>query len=147
MSHTLDIQHFVFGTRGREHTISLENREALYRFLWTKLKELKCHLYRINGVGDHVHIVVNLHPDVSKAELIKILKTSSSQWMKKCGLFPEFRGWCDGYFSESKDPLSLERVISYVKAQEKHHLGENFVTELSRLHHENYLTWDERDLK
>lgn len=147
MSHTLDIQDFVFGTRGREHTISLENREALYRFIWAKLKELKCHLYRINGVGDHVHIVVNLHPDVSKAELIKILKTSSSQWMKKCGLFTEFRGWCDGYFSESKDPLSLERVISYVKAQEKHHLGENFVTELSRLHHENNLTWDERDLK
>ena len=83
MSHTLDIQHFVFGTRGRQHTIRLENREALYRFIWSKLKEMKCHLYRINGIGDHVHIVVDLHPDISKAELIRVLKTSSSQCMKK----------------------------------------------------------------
>ncbi len=146
MSHTLDIQHFVFGTLHRENTINFENREALYRFIWKKLKELKCHLYRINGMSDHVHIVVDVHPSISKAKLMQYLKTSSSHWMSQSGLFPNFCGWCSGYFSESKDPESLDRIVNYVRNQETHHLGEDYIGEVKRLYNANGLDWDDRDM-
>ena len=146
MSHTLDIQHFVFGTHARENTINISNREPLFRFLWKKMQDKKCNLYRINGVSDHIHLVVNLHPSISKADFIQYLKTSSSQWIRMTGIYPNFRGWCNGYFSESKDPSSLQRTIDYVKNQLSHHLSESYLSEIQRLYNSNGLKWDDRDM-
>ena len=56
MSHTLDIQHFVFATKGRRPAIPMEVREHLYRVIWNMLKERQCYIYRINGVEDHIPV-------------------------------------------------------------------------------------------
>ena len=45
--------------------------EHLYRVIWNMLKERQCYLYRINGVEDHIHMVVDVHSSISKAKLIQ----------------------------------------------------------------------------
>ena len=146
MSHTLDIQHFVFATKGRRAAIPMEVREHLYRVIWNMLKERQCYLYRINGVEDHIHMVVDVHSSISKAKLIQEIKSCTSQWMRKCGLFPDFDGWCEGFFSESKDPTTLDTVINYVRNQEIHHKGEGAKEELERLYRHTGHDWDECEL-
>lgn len=147
MSHTLDIQHFVFSTYCRRRTIPMNQREPLYRFIWKQLQARGCHLYRINGMSEHVHMVVDLHPSVSKSDLMKEIKAVTSGWMKQSGLYPDFERWGSGYFSESKDPSTLDRVVAYVKGQVDHHRVHTFEEELQMLSHSAGLKLDDRDLK
>ena len=54
--------HIVFATKGRERVLLKERREDLFRYIWGILKNHNCHLYRINGVEDHLNILTSLHP-------------------------------------------------------------------------------------
>lgn len=91
-------------------------------------------------------MVVNVHSSISKAKLIQEIKSHTSQWMRKSGLFPDFDGWCDGFFSESKDPMSLDTIINYVRNQEVNHKGEGCKEELEKLYRHTGREWDEREL-
>lgn len=146
MSYTLNLQHIVFGTKFRKPTISMLNCNALYSYIWSMLQKRNCKLYRIGGVEDHVHMLVNVHPSVSIAELMKEIKSYSSQWMKKSSLFPYFEGWGQGYFAHSVDHSSKLRIIHYVMNQVEHHRGEAYVAELERLYRENGGEWHNQEL-
>jgi putative transposase len=65
--------------------------------MWGGVKNHKRYVYRINGVEDHIHIFISLHPSISLANLVKDLKLGSSSYIKEKGLFPMFNDWQDGY--------------------------------------------------
>ena len=69
----------MFSTKNREHTLSKNNRDELYKYIWGVLKNKNCHLYRIGGITDHIHIVTSLHSSISLANLIKDIKLSNSE--------------------------------------------------------------------
>lgn len=96
-TYTQILYQIVFSTKHRGRTLKKEHRPALFKFIWGVLNNKKCHLYRINGVEDHLHIVLHLHPSVSLAGLVKDIKLASSIFIKNSGLFPMFDGWQDGY--------------------------------------------------
>lgn len=81
----------VFGTKYRKATIPEEHYEKLYKYIWDIIDEKKCHLYRINGVEDHIHIFSDLHPSIALADYIKDIKVASNDWMKESGLFPDLK--------------------------------------------------------
>ena len=87
MSTTTNLIHIVFATRKRHRAIDRPHEEDLYRFIWKLLKEEKCRLLRINGMPDHVHMLIDLAPTISLSSMMQKLKRQSSDWMKKCGLF------------------------------------------------------------
>ncbi len=70
--------HVVFSTKDRVPVLAADKREKLFRYAWGILKNKDCHLYRINGVEDHVHILTSLHPTVCLADLVKEVKVSTS---------------------------------------------------------------------
>ena len=74
------------------------------------LKNNKCHLYRINGVEDHLHIVTHLQPSVALSALVKDIKVASAIHCKDNDLFPGFSGWQQGYGAftySTKDKVRL----------------------------------------
>ena len=81
------------------------------------LKNKKCHLYQIGGVSDHIHIVTHLHPAVALASLVKDIKLATSQYIKSQVIFPEFKGWQDGYGAFTYSFKEKDRLIDYVKNQ------------------------------
>jgi REP element-mobilizing transposase RayT len=89
--------HIVFGTKNRVPSLDKARRDDLYRFIWGVLKERDCHLYRIGGVEDHVHLLTSLHPSVPLADLVKEIKTASSAWIRGHQVFPLFDYWQEGY--------------------------------------------------
>lgn len=147
MSKTLQLLHIVFGTRNREKTIVPEHKEKLFRFIWTLSKEKRCKLYRINGMADHIHILIDLHPSVSLADFMRDIKSKTSQWMKKSGYFPQFDGWGEEYFAESKSRDDKDKVIEYIKGQEAHHSNTSLEDELRILFAGNGFDWYDDDLK
>lgn len=80
----------VFGTKYRKPTVSDDNCEELYKYIWGIVKNNNSKLYRINGIEDHIHIFCDLHPSIALADFVKDIKVASSIWMKHSGLFPDF---------------------------------------------------------
>ncbi len=106
-----------------------ENRPTLFKYIWDVLNNKKCHLYRINGVEDHLHIVTHLHPSVALSDLVKDIKLSSSGFIQENNLFKSFDGWQDGYGAFTYAIKAKENLIEYVKNQEEHHKTISFLDE------------------
>lgn len=136
----------VFGTKYRKPTISEEYCNDLYKYISGIIKNNKCHLYRINGVEDHIHIFSDLHPTLALSNYVKDIKVASSIWIKETGLFPEFEGWQEGYGAFTYSIRQKDIIIEYVKNQKEHHRSETFHEEFIRLLIENDVEFDEKYL-
>ena len=125
-TYTQILYQIVFSTKNREQTLTKPNREDLYKYIGGILNNKHCHLYRINGVEDHLHIVTHLHPSVALAALIKDIKLASSDYIKKDDIFKKFNGWQDGYGAFTYSIKEKNRLIEYVINQEEHHKTKTF---------------------
>ena len=114
--------------------------------MWGTLSTKKCHLYRINGVEDHIHILSSLHPSVALSELVKDIKVSSSLFIKKQKLFLDFDGWQEGYGGFTYSIKEKDKLIDYVKNQEEHHKSISFRDEYIQLLNDHHDEFDEKYL-
>ena len=145
-TYTQILYQIVFSTKYREKVLIKDNREELFKYIWGVLKSKNCHLYRINGVEDHLHIVTHLHPSVSLASLVKDIKVSSSIYIKENNLFEGFSNWQEGYGAFTYTVKEKDRLIEYVKNQEEHHRKKTFKDEYIELLKEHNIDFDERYL-
>lgn len=147
MSYLQIYYHIVFSTKNRTKTLLEPKRKLLYNYLWGILKNKKCHLYRIGGIEDHVHIFTSLHPTINLSELIRDLKTCSAVWIKEEKVYRDFYGWQKEYSAFTKSYSQQDSVIDYIKKQVEHHKKESSVDELKRLLAEEGICFDEKYLK
>lgn len=138
------IYHIVFRTKNSHLTINQENASQLYAYITGVIKNKNSHLYRINGVENHLHVLTDIHPSVAPADFVREIKVSSSMWMKRSGLFPLFKGWADGYGSFTCGFKDLGRLIDYVKSQQEHHRKRAFEDEYRRVILESGVKIDDR---
>jgi len=123
-----------------------ENRDQLFKYIWGVLKNKKCHLYRINGVEDHIHILTHIHPSIALSDLVKDIKLASSAFIKESNIFPEFKGWQQGYGGFTYSINEKERLIEYIKNQEEHHKRVTFREEYISLLQEHAVPFEEKYL-
>jgi putative transposase len=90
-THTAISYHIVFSTKNRAPVLRQERREDLFRYIWGIINNRHSHLYRINGVEDHLHILSSLHPSINLADFVKEIKTGSALWVKENSVFKGFR--------------------------------------------------------
>ncbi len=118
----------------------------LYHYIWGIHKNLNCHLYRIGGIDDHVHILTATPTTLSLADYVKEVKTGSSRWLKGQAEFRRFEGWQDGYGAFTVTFSLKDSLIEYIKGQAEHHRTESLLDEYRRLLPENGVPYDERYL-
>jgi REP element-mobilizing transposase RayT len=97
-------------------------------------------------VEDHLHILTHVHPNIAVSSLIKDIKLASVDFIKREEIFPEFKGWQDGYAAFTESIKAKERLIKYIKNQEEHHRKSNFLDEYKKLLKEHEIDFDERYL-
>jgi len=108
--------HVVFSTKNRERTLTDGKRDALYKYIWGIHSNLNCHLYRIGGVDDHVHILTGLPTTLAVAKYVQEIKAGSSHWLKSQSDFPRFESWQDGPSSSRAHPgVPLRSTPGYSK--------------------------------
>lgn len=120
-TYTQILYQIVFSTKDRVPALKKQGREDLFKYIWGILKNKKCHLYQINGVEDHIHILTHIHPTVALSDIVKDIKIASSLHIKENKIFPNFPGWQNGYGAFTYSLKEKERLINYVKNQEEHH--------------------------
>lgn len=145
-TYTQIIYQIVFGTKNREHVLSKNKRDDLYKYISRVLENKKCHLYRIGGVEDHIHILTHLHPTISLSDLVKDIKLSSTDFIKSNKLFPKFNGWQEGYGAFTYSIKQKDVLIEYVMNQEEHHKKISFKDEYKAFLKEHDIEFDEKYL-
>jgi len=138
--------HIVFSTKKREPAFVGERREGLFRYIWGIVNNTKAHLYRINGVDDHIHLLTSIHPSVPLADFVKDIKVASSQWIGKERVFPRFSHWQDGYGAFTCSHNDKDAVIEYIKSQQEHHRKRTFAEELKEMLNAAGVVYDKRFL-
>ena len=136
----------VFSTKKRIKCLSPENQDLLYRYIWGIIKNHNCHLYRINGIEDHIHILTSIHPSVALADLVKDIKVASSKWIKSERIFPTFEAWQSGYGAFTYSIEDKDNLIEYIKNQKEHHRKLSFKEELMILLKEHNIDFKEKYL-
>ena len=145
-TYTQILYQIIFSTKNRERILSVQGRTKLFGYISGILKNKKCHLYQINGVEDHLHILTHLHPSVALSDLIKDIKLASSEFIKQENLFPNFNGWQDGYGAFTYSIERKDILINYIKNQEEHHKKKTFLEEYIELLKEHQIEFDEKYL-
>ena len=133
MSYVVSLYHVVFTTLRREPVISETHCENLYRVLASEIARHKSKALIINGMHDHIHILLSLSPQMALSDLIREIKSRSSVWMKSSGLFPLFKGWEKEYGAFSLSASHKDAVYNYILGQKEHHSNVNLDGEFRRL--------------
>ena len=140
----------VFSTKNRENTIAEQYEQELYKYIWGIINNLKCKLYRINSMPDHIHIFSDLHPALCLSDYVKSIKVASNVWinvwMKENSNFPLFAGWQEGYAAFNYSARDKDMMIDYIKIQKEHHKKYTFLDEYRHLLNENRIEFDEKYL-
>ena len=140
------LYHLVFSVKNRERVIEAGRRDDLYGYLWGISQNLQCHLYRIGGVEDHIHICVGIHKTVAVADYVEKMKTGSSNWIRRESIYPNWPGWQDGYGAFTLAHSDKDAVIDYIKTQQEHHRTVSFIEEYKRLLVEAGIPFEEKYL-
>ena len=146
-TYTQIIFHVVFSTKCRMPCIHESRREELYRYIWGIHEKLNCHLYRIGGVADHIHLLTSMRSTTTLAKYVEEVKTGSTSWIRRFGIYPEWPGWQDGYGGFTLSFAEKDGVIEYIKAQPEHHRTISFTEELEILLKQAGVKYDPRYLE
>jgi len=138
--------HYVFATKGRAEWIGPTLKSRLYAYCGGIIREEQCTLIAINGMPDHVHALVLMHPSHAPSTLMRVVKSRTSGWIHDT--FPELSAfaWQPGFGAFGVSKSQVSRVEQYIAAQEEHQRGRSVDQELVSLLMAHDVAYDERDI-
>ncbi len=113
--------HIVFDVKGRTNLISSQWKEELYKYISGILSGKKQKLMAINGMNDHIHLLIGFKPECSISDLIRDIKSNSSKWINEKGFFMGRFGWQSGFGAFTIGQSQIDRVYKYIENQDEHH--------------------------
>jgi REP element-mobilizing transposase RayT len=141
MSYTNLIYHIVFGTKGRLPLITDEIKPKLHEYLGGTVRGLGGIAFEINGINNHVHLLVKIPPTKTISDFLRDLKSNSSKKGKELtnGKFAWQRRF--GAFTVSESQFDVIR--NYIRNQVEHHEKYDFKHEFESLLKSNHIEIDE----
>ncbi|PIF32012.1 REP element-mobilizing transposase RayT [Flavobacterium sp. 9] len=121
--------HIVFAVKGRQNLISTVWKDEVYKYITGIVTNKEQKLIVINGMPDHVHILIGLKPNKSISDLVRDIKANSSKFINdKKWVNGKFE-WQTGFGAFSYSHSQLTNVIKYIRNQEEHHKTKTFKEE------------------
>ena len=120
---------FVFVVKNRASVIHTAWKDELYKYITGIITNQNHKLLAINGMPDHIHILVGLRPNQSVSDLMQDVKGSSSKWINDKKLVDGKFEWQEGYGAFSYGASQIDNVIQYIHKQEEHHAKLSFKDE------------------
>ena len=77
--------HIIFSVKQRENLISKNWKDELYKYITGIVRNKNQKLISINGMPDHVHLLIGLKPDKSLSELVRDVKNNSTNFINEKG--------------------------------------------------------------
>ena len=119
----------VFAVKGRNCLISPSWENELYKYVSGIVRNKEQKILAINGMPDHIHLLIGMKPTCCLSDLVREIKKSSNIFIQEKRFLNDKFYWQDGYGAFSYSHSSLGNVISYINNQKEHHKKQSFTEE------------------
>ena len=118
------LYHIVWIPKYRKRILEGKIAEKIEALLRECASINRWHIKELSVQSDHVHILIQLRPDISVSKVVQLLKGRSSYEIRK-----EFPGlkefswgtsksfWCDGFFVETVGQVNEVMIEEYIRNQ------------------------------
>lgn len=132
-TYTQLLYHILFSTKRRAPLISHDIADRLFPYIAGIIRAERGTLLEINGVEDHLHMLLRWRPDDALSSLMRTVKSRSSIWVHQT--WPELQdfAWQEGYTAFTVSVSQEPAVRKYIQNQREHHAREDFRSELEKL--------------
>ncbi len=138
--------HAVFHIKYNSPKIRSQDKNELYAYMGSIIKDNQSIPIIINGVENHVHILFVLSKNIALAKIIEEIKRHSSRWIKTKGHYYSQFAWQGGYGGFSVSPSLHDKTKRYIGNQQEHHRKITFREEYLMFLKEYGIEYDERYL-
>ena len=138
--------HIVFAVKGRQNLISKNWNEELYKYITGIITNEDQKLIVINGMPDHIHILIGLKPNKALSDLVRDIKANSSRFINEKRWINGKFEWQTGFGAFSYNHSQLTNVINYIQNQEEHHKKKTFKQEYLQFLKKFGIEYDEKYL-
>ena len=135
---------FVFAVKYRNGLIHSSFKQELYQYISGIIKANNHKLLAINGMPDHLHILVGMRPSQSVSDLMQDIKANSSKWINEKKFLKVKFEWQEGYGAFSYSKSHVQNVIHYIQNQEEKHKVKSFNEEYLDFLNAFEIDYDER---
>lgn len=145
-AYTQNFYHTVFSTKQRAGLLTPDLETRQYHFIGGIVRDLRCTLLAVNGMPDHVHLLVRCRPNLSHSELLQQIKGRSSKWINET--FPQLGrfSWQEGYGGFTVSKSVVPEVEAYIARQKGHHQCQDFTSELLELLRRHGIEFDQNNV-
>mgnify|MGYP003319128370 CR=1 FL=1 len=123
--------HIVFATKGRMPLLTYDLLKPIFESIKTIVSEMGLSVVAINGVSDHVHILIRMDQNHLLSDVVRDIKRSTSALVRRNTEFP-FK-WQRHYAAFSVSANAVPCVIRYIHNQQQHHNEIDSLGELSHI--------------
>ena len=125
--------HLVWATWDRNMWINPGIEQQAHRMIISATKNLGCSSLAINGMPDHVHLLVKLTSTITIAELVRRAKGTSSRLINQNYFVDDHFRWGIGYGAFSVSRWDTDKVVNYIRHQKEHHQSGYLIEDLESL--------------
>lgn len=123
----------VFAVQRRERLIDPTWEDDLYKYITGIVQQKDQCLLAINGVPDHIHLLIRIKPNCNLSDLVREIKKASTNYINDRKLSPIRFSWQNGFGAFSYNNRDVDLIIGYIKKQKQHHQEKNFRKEYLEL--------------
>ena len=121
--------HIVFAVKGRSNYISEQWKDELYKYISGIIANKNQKLMIVNGMPNHIHLLIGTKPNCNLSDLIRDIKANSSKWINEKKFTNFHFEWQTGFGAFTVSQSVVSNVIEYIKNQEEHHRKKTFKEE------------------
>ena len=127
------LYHVVWTPKYRLPLILPAIEAQIHRWITEQFGTHRCKVLRINGMPDHVHVIVQIPGTVKVSTIYGHVKSKVSDLINTNGLLPIRFAWQVGVSSDTISRRNLAAALRYVERQKAHHLEVSFGEEWMHL--------------
>ena len=121
--------HLVFAVKYRQSLINESWETELYKYINGVIQNKGQLPIAINGMPDHIHILLIMKPTCCISDLVREIKKSSTEFITVKGYVRTKFQWQHGFGAFSYSQSSLDNVKRYIENQKQHHAVKTFKRE------------------
>ena len=134
----------VMAVKSRHALIGPSWKEQLHKYITGIVQNQGHKLIAINSMPDHLHLFIGFRPNQSLSDLMRIVKSDSSEWINKQQFNSSKFNWQEGYGAFSYSRSHIKAVSDYIANQEEHHRKKTFLEEYKLFLEQFEITYDEK---
>lgn len=136
----------VIAVKYRQSLIQPDWEGELHKCITSIVQSFGHKVIAINNMPDHLHLFIGFRPNQSLADLMRIVKNESANWINDQQFTNAVFKWQEGYGAFSYSRSHVKAVVDYILNQQEHHRKRTFLEEYQQFLDQFEVDYDSKQL-